>query len=94
MYADDCYLHGLHIVSRRNLSFRLDWQIEAIKSAPRPEHATQIWAFLGMINYDDQFIQNLSTIVQPLNQLLQKDHKFKWTAECERAFCLANELLT
>ena len=47
-------------------------KIEAIKQAPRPENSTQLRAFLGMINYHGKFIRNLSTILQPLNQLLQK----------------------
>ena len=48
-------------------------KVEAIKSAPRPENVTQVRAFLGMINYHGRFIPNLSTIVYPLNRLLQKD---------------------
>ena len=42
-----------------------------------------------MINYHGRFIPNLSTIVHPLNRLLQKDQEFKWTVECDKAFCLA-----
>ena len=47
-------------------------KIEAIKQAPRPENTTQLRAFLGMVNYHGIFIPNLSTILQPLHQLLQK----------------------
>ena len=50
-------------------------KVEAIKKAPRPENCTQLRAFLGMINYHGKFICNLSSILQPLNQLLQKDQK-------------------
>ena len=67
---------------------------EAIKAAPRPENATQVLAFLGLINYHGKFTQNLSTIVHPLNQLLQKGQEFKWSTECEKAFCLTKESLT
>ena len=46
-------------------------KIEAIKQALRPKNLTQPRAFLGMINYHGKFILNLSSTVQPLNQLLQ-----------------------
>ena len=42
-------------------------KVEAIKSVPKPENATQVRAFLGMINYDGKFIPNVTTIVHPLN---------------------------
>jgi len=67
---------------------------EAIKSAPTPENAPQVRAFLGLLNYHGKFIPNLSIIVHPLNQLLQKDKEFQWTAACDQAFRLAKESLT
>ena len=45
---------------------------EAIKKAPRLENSTQLRAFLGMVNYHGKFIRNFCSILQPLNQLLQK----------------------
>ena len=37
-------------------------------------------AFLGKVNYHDKFIRNLSSILHPLNQLLQKNQDFTWTS--------------
>ena len=54
-------------------------KVEAIKQAPRPENLTQLRAFLGVINYHGKFIRNLSSILQPLNQLLQGNQEFKWS---------------
>ena len=54
-------------------------KVEAIKQAPRPENLTQLRAFLGMINYHSKFIRNLSSILQPLNQLLQGNQELKWS---------------
>lgn len=48
-------------------------RIEAIKKAPCPENSTQLRAFHRIIN-----IRNLSSILQPLNQFLQKDQEFPW----------------
>ena len=59
-----------------------------------PENSTQLQAFLGMINYHGKFIRNLSTILQPLNQLLQKNQEFRWSAQCEQAFNEAKDSLS
>ena len=69
-------------------------KVEAIKKAPCPESCTQLRAFLGMINYHGKFIHNLSSILQPLNQLLQKDQEFLWSPQCEEAFNKAKESLS
>ena len=62
-----------------------DEKIEAIRQAPRPENTTQLRAFLGMVNYHGKFIRNLSSILQPLNQLLEKNQEFAWSPMCEEA---------
>ena len=69
-------------------------KIEVIKQAPCPENSTQLRAFLGMVNYHGKFIRNLSTILQPLNQLLQKNQEFKWSSQCEQAFNKAKDSLS
>ena len=69
-------------------------KVEAIKQAPRPENLTQLRAFLGMINYHGKFIRNLSSILQPLNQLLQGEKEFKWSPQCEEAFKKAKDSLS
>ena len=66
----------------------------AIDRDPQPQNVQQLCSFLGLLNYYGKFIPNLSTIVQPLNQLLQKDHKWVWTAECQHAFEQAKQSLT
>ena len=50
----------------------------------------QLRAFLGLLNY---FVANLSTVLNPLNRLLGQNVKWKWTAECDRAFTSAKEKL-
>ena len=69
-------------------------KVDAVKQAPRPENTTQLRSFLGMINYRGKFIHNLSSILHPLNQLLQEDREFKWTAQCEEVFQTARDSLT
>nr|ABA97617.1 retrotransposon protein, putative, Ty3-gypsy subclass [Oryza sativa Japonica Group] len=36
--------------------------------------------------YYRRFIENFSRIARPMTQLLKKDEKFKWTAECDKSF--------
>ena len=71
-----------------------DEKVEAIKQAPRPKNSTQLRSFLGMVNYHGKFIRNLSSILQPLNQLLQKNHDFVWSTKCEDAFNKAKDSLS
>ena len=59
-----------------------------------PENLTQMRAFLGMNNYHGKFIRNLSSILQPLNQLLQSNQEFKWSPQCEEAFKKAKDALS
>ena len=54
-------------------------KIEAMRQAPHPENTTQLRAFLGMVNYHGKFIRNLSSILQPLNQLLKRNQEFMWS---------------
>ena len=46
---------------------------------------------LGLLS---KFIQNLATIIHPLNELLQTDQKWRWSAECVKAFELTKKQLT
>ena len=68
-------------------------KLEAIINAPAPVNVQQLRAFLGLLNYYSKFVANLSTVLNPLNRLLGHNVKWKWTAECDRAFTLAKEKL-
>ena len=57
-------------------SYPKEETLEAIKHPPRPETPTQLRAFRWMINFHGKFVRNLSSILQPLNQLLQKNQEF------------------
>lgn len=57
----------------------------------RPTNITELRSFLGMIHYYDRFIPKLSTILQPLNKLLQKNTKFIWFEESEKSFQAAKK---
>lgn len=60
-------------------------KVKTIQNSPRPTDANRVRVFLGFINYYQKFISNLSVTLHPLNNLLRKEVKFKWTTECEAA---------
>ena len=68
-------------------------KLEAISSAPRPENVTQLKSFLGMVNYYGRFIQNLSTLLQPMHNLLKKEVRWNWDSKCEKNFLEAKRAL-
>lgn len=62
---------------------------------PVPKTQKQVRSFLGMANYYRRFIHNFAKIAAPLNALLSKDKKLKWTESCQEAFnILKNKLLS
>ena len=69
-------------------------KIAAITQAPTPHNVQELISFLGLLNYYGKLIRNLSTIVHPLNSLLQAHKRWLWTLECEQAFKKAKEELS
>ena len=70
-----------------------DDKVNDIVNAPSPENVTELRSFLGLINYYGKFLKNLSTVLHPLNQLLQKKQKWNWTKKCESAFKQAKNMI-
>ncbi|UYV76586.1 K02A2.6-like, partial [Cordylochernes scorpioides] len=69
-------------------------KIEAVAKMPAPTDVHGARRFLGMVNHLGRFVENLSEIVAPLNQLLVKGQDFVWDCSQERAFRKLKELLT
>ena len=63
-----------------------DEKIAATKGAPSLKNVAEFRSYLGLLDYYGNFIPNLSTLLQPLHELLRKGVKWAWTEECERAF--------
>ena len=64
----------------------LDSKVAAIQQAPAPKNVQELRSFLGLVHYYGKFIPNLSTLLQPLNNLLKSGTKWKWSDECRKAF--------
>ena len=50
-----------------------DEKVAAINKAPEPKNVTELKSFLGLRNYYSCFLQNSSTILHPLHNLLRKE---------------------
>ena len=87
-----------HKISVDGISFTKS-RTDKIASWPRPHTAGDMKMFLGMVNYFHAHIRNLSTVTEPLNQMLGKYEKkeahrrLEWTPARERAFIEIKELI-
>ena len=61
--------------------------------APRPRELLELRSFLGLVHYYGKFLQNLSTLLHPLNNLLKQGSKWHWSKECDTAFTKAKQYL-
>ena len=74
-----------HIIEEKGISPDPD-KIVAVQNIQPPSSVTQLRSFLGLAGYYRRFIQNFSSIAQPLNQLLHKDNPYEWSPKCQKAF--------
>ena len=72
----------------------LNDKLQAIVQAPAPTNVPELRSFLGLINYYGKFIPNAATLLAPLNRLLRKDAKWRWSLECASSFDAAKKALS
>ena len=70
-----------------------DDKVAAIQGAPAPRDVSELRSYLGMINYYHRFCSNVSTVLAPLNKLLQKREMWEWGVEQEKSFVNSKKLL-
>ena len=69
-------------------------RVKAVNEAKRPETVNKVRSFLGLVNYCGRFINNLSTIEEPLRRLTRKNVNWAWGSEQERSFQELKKRLT
>ncbi|KAL5486807.1 hypothetical protein EMCRGX_G019337 [Ephydatia muelleri] len=74
-----------HVISRNGICTSPK-KIEVIQKAPIPLNVTELRSFLGIVNYYGKFIQSVADLCAPLNELLQKNTLWIWTATCMESF--------
>ena len=47
-------------------------KVKAIVEAPQPKNLQELRSYLGLLNYYEMFIPNLSNLLAPLNLLMKK----------------------
>ena len=73
--------------SKRDTAFHTrPKKIEVIQKAPVPLNVTELRSFLGIVNYYGKFIQSVADLCALLNELLQKNTPWMWTATCMESF--------
>ena len=60
--------------------------IQPILDCKQPTSKTEVLAFLGMINYYSDFLEDIASIAEPLRTLTRKQQEFKWTETCSTSF--------
>ena len=74
-----------HVVGRGKISPK-ECNVEAISKFERPTTRKEIKRFLGMAGFYRKFVENFSTIAEPITRLLKKDTRFNWTSQCQDSF--------
>lgn len=81
-----------HILSTEGL--RLDpGRVKDILEMEEPKNCKELQVFLGMMNYVQRFIPNMSDVTAPLRTLLHKDIAWVWTDAQQRGYETLRESL-
>ena len=81
-----------HCVTREGLEADPE-KIAAISNMPTPTSISELRRFMGMVNYLAKFLPNLSTVMQPLHNLLKNEVPWNWSTNESEAFEAVKELL-
>ena len=68
-------------------------KVEAIERAPIPQNRKELRSFLGLVHYYGKFVPILSTLLNPLNDLLKGDQPWVWCKRCDQAVKTVKEVL-
>lgn len=61
-------------------------KMDAIQNAKVPSNKTEVRAFVGLVNYYNRFLKNLSSTLKPIYNLLKENTPFNWDKNCQVAF--------
>lgn len=74
-----------HKINSQGISPKQE-KMDAILNAPAPKDLTSLRAYIGLLNFYNKFIPNLSARLSPLYNLLRKETSFEWDDKCEKTF--------
>jgi hypothetical protein len=79
-----------HIVSRQGLMVD-PTKIAITINLPPPKSVMQLHITLGHTGYYKKFIKGYAKITTPMEKLIKRDVKFKWTPECQQSLDIRKE---
>jgi len=82
-----------HLVTSEGIRTDPD-KVSAIVDLAPPTNLRGLRRFLGMASWYRRYIEGFSKITAPLNRLLKKGQRWKWTPEQDQAFCRLKQCLT
>ena len=68
-------------------------KVSTIRLAPAPANVTELKSYLGMLQYYNHHLPNLSTVTEPLHILMRKGSEWRWDDEQQKAFDLTKSML-
>ena len=83
-FMQECVVYMGRRISAKGIQ-ATDDKVDAIRNAPAPQCEAELRSWLGMVNFQAQFLPNFSAMAHPLHELLG-NRPFRWTAECDTAF--------
>lgn len=69
-------------------------KVSAILNMPPLSHVSELCSFLGMVQHCGKYLNALSDVCSPLNDLLKKGPPWQWSAACVDAFDRVKSMLT
>ncbi|RXN15927.1 putative protein K02A2.6-like isoform X1 [Labeo rohita] len=69
-------------------------RVKAITAMDSPQNISELRRLLGMINYIGRYLPNLSTVLQPLNELLKSERNWCWGPSQMQAFTEVKHLIS
>lgn len=69
-------------------------KVEEILKLAVPTNTSEVRSLLGMTNYCARFIQGYATMTQPLRELIQKKHPWRWTPRHDQSLAQLKDALT
>ena len=72
----------------------MEKNVKAVLEAPEPTNVSELKSFLGMINYYQNYLPSLATVVEPMHKLLRKEAVWSWEEEQRQAFKTAQKMLS
>ena len=81
-----------HVVSGRGVQTDPE-KVAAVRDWPIPRNVTDVRMYIGFCSYYRKFICRFADIAAPLYNLMRKQVRFEWSAECQVAFDRLKEAL-